>query len=1177
MFRNFKEFVQEKILLEAAGKSSFEFSVASNYEGLAVLLTLIQDGNAQKARVLNWVMGQGLMTASKNREQLLNEVVSIVENLPSKIKFPQKTSDRAFGMKAEMVRDAGNLWGYDSKTNRITVHDLFSPEAYSRIPILRQIEEERLMPGRKTIFEYWYEKYEPKQIVINDGTNTNSHTTYDLDKIREIAKQNGLKPFFYGGFEGFMQWMEKGDWMPTHNHDRSIVNPNNQHGVNISPEKQVNPKTGEEKILDDVEGFDRSEGRARPIYHFGSGSYTEDPVRASHVIDQMQSQFKHLMHHIESKSTDSLDPQSKEEAKRILKIKDFVDSTTSGLEDIGIDFDNPENVTRKRGMESFAKKLGLGGGQAGGEDERRTPSNLDAATLSDLVRKGLSQPFGLTNKKNRWSQSSVLWPQSGLEQIDDLIQIENGKEIINQDILNDANQRNDGWFYVAPDGKIIFKFSQPQQDYLYKVFTQGLRENKIRMRYRLYNNEVHLPEEQRSPFRSFFVTQRQGEDDVTIPNANVSKIYLSAIINNALENDIETRDKLKIVSHKIKGIDPKQYTFDTASSEIKLSADVKSDDLAMDDKILNDLAANKGFVWEKSTGDNPHPFIDPNITSAIFTNGQKRYRVDRRFENGVDQFYLIMPNVSSDLQNIKAKSPRSFGTGGRPLWGSHDLAIKGGRFGGHIQGNALGRQDWQQILERLKRGCGGGLGEGTCSGDEPLSNDINYHDETTLPSVIGGITQAKKNFDKDIGPQFSKLLGNRTGRFSDYFEEELKGTLESWAVEALHLYSNDRAFQVGWISEAEYSNFIGNFSTKKAKKSKKTDQELELTKQDYYQNPELYQWDDDNGFTLEKVLRGTRLKNSKKGFGIRALLREFGVFGGKEDNETPAQRDEYQAMLLAKIKELQRESMGQGFDGNNLLIDRIRQISPLAAAALAKNGFEFRKRRIGQYVFNKMRNEVYRLQKEFTLGFQTGGTNELGEPTELDPTAAGVQARTRLRTSYGVSRQRVTPAEEKQLQASAIPVQPKVAGKVQQSGALPKSATPAIPYDAGDIDFSGFKVEIPTERVPVSRPQIPTRPKKPYVAPTPDVLNPAVSDDIDFSDFKINLENKLISFSQWKQKFQEMAGTYAIINPKRKPKDGDGHNVWGAAGKLGGVSITGEADDAKKDPTGENGRTKRKT
>ena len=82
----------------------------------------------------------------------------------------------------------------------------------------------------------------------------------------------------------------------------------------------------------------------------------------------------------------------------------------------------------------------------------------------------------------------------------------NGKEVINQQVLDDANAQYDGWFYrTKPDNKVVFKFSQAQQNYLYNIFTESLKDNKARMRYRLYNNDIHATDEKQSPFKSFFI------------------------------------------------------------------------------------------------------------------------------------------------------------------------------------------------------------------------------------------------------------------------------------------------------------------------------------------------------------------------------------------------------------------------------------------------------------------------------------------------------------------------------------------------------------------------------------------------------------------------------------------------------------------------------------------------
>ena len=1166
VFKNFQEFIVQKTLNEATGKSSMEFSVASSYQGLYVLLTLVQDGDAQKARVLNWIMGEGLMNASLNREKLLEDVKAVISGFDSTIDFPKSSTNKVAMMKAEAAREAGNIWGLDSDLNDITVHDLFSPEARVRIPILKQIDEEKLMPGKKNLFQFWFDKYEPKYIMIDDGRETNSHSVYDLQKMRQLAESKGLMPFYYGGENGLIQFIEKGDWLPDHQKGRSLVNHNDQDGPDISPEKTTDPKTGKERILDDVKSFDRSEGKARPIYHFQGGSYAEDTTRSLMTINGMQEKFKEISHKIENKEEKDIDPQTKKDIEDFSKIKDFVDREESELEDKDFDIANQQTVRKKRGVEGFAKQLGVFKATAG-TDLRKIPVGLNVDKLTQLIQLGLSFPFGIKNRQNRRSFNSMNWMQSGMTEVFDLINVDNGQEVVNQEILNSTKDL-DGWFYIVPNTKkVIFKFSQAQQKYLFeKIFLPQIQGGVMPIRSRLHNEK-----EKDSPFKSLFIVNNQGQESA-IAGAHNSKILLSSIIENALENNESLRDAFKVVNYKIKGIDPKAYTFTAPSTETELpDVNIKSNDKAMGSAVLNKLA-QKGFDWLNLSEDSPNPFVNSDRDGAIFTNGKERYLVTKRLgPDGRERFYLSMPEAPDGLKDLQSRSARSYGTGGRPVWGSHDIAIKGGKFGGHISGNALGKQDWAKVRERLLRGCGGGLAEGDCRGDEEQTNTVVYRNELELPSVRGGVEQAKRNFDR-LASNFAGF--DKKSRPSDFFDPN---ELMSWGVEGLHLYSNDRAYQVGWISEAEYANFIGNFSSKGVKKNKKTDLEKEFIKQDVLGGGN-WEWDDEDGFTLDDILKSTRLKNSKKGFGVLALLNQFGAIGDRK-TETPEDRAELQNLLLDKIKQLQKETSKE--NSGMLLIDKIRQVSPLAGAALAKNGFEFRKRRIGQFVLKKMRDRIYELQKNPTMGFQTGGTTATGEPAEMDPTIAGVQARTRLRNSTGVSRQRLTQDELQQLQQGTTPVQPRVAA---QSGARVATtpATPRIAASQPDVDFGGVDLSSifggvqPKQQVPVAKK--PSQAMKPN--PVPQIKqSPVQEPNIDFGGIDLGSvfesksgSGKLMSFSQWKKNLKEMVGTYAIVNPDKKPKDGDGFNIWGAAGRKGGVSIAGEANDSEQDPVGEKGR-----
>jgi hypothetical protein len=69
---------------------------------------------------------------------------------------------------------------------------------------------------------------------------------------------------------------------------------------------------------------------------------------------------------------------------------------------------------------------------------------------------------------------------------------------------------------------------------------------------------------------------------------------------------------------------------------------------------------------------------------------------------------------------------------------------------------------------------------------------------------------------------------------------------------------------------------------------------------------------------------------------------------------------------------------------------------------------------------------------------------------------------------------------------------------------------------------------------------------------------------------KYENRKRFSSYMQW------LKETEVVYDPRVKPKDGCGFNYWGAPGKLGGVSITGEPDTAKTDPTGKKGSNARK-
>jgi hypothetical protein len=104
---------------------------------------------------------------------------------------------------------------------------------------------------------------------------------------------------------------------------------------------------------------------------------------------------------------------------------------------------------------------------------------------------------------------------------------------------------------------------------------------------------------------------------------------------------------------------------------------------------------------------------------------------------------------------------------------------------------------------------------------------------------------------------------------------------------------------------------------------------------------------------------------------------------------------------------------------------------------------------------------------------------------------------------------------------------------------------------------------------PVATPQIFTPPAAPVAKPDYTQQKKAHHSAMnDLLGIKRREHTMLKGYDQW---LAEQGGG-AVYDPKVKVKDGGGFNWWGAVGDPLGVSISGKADTAKSDPTGKEGR-----
>jgi len=1191
------------LLNEVAGSSSAVVEVSTDFRPLTDLLFLVSGNKKIRARVLMWIMGQGLMEASFAREKLLEEVKKVADDLESidNAKIRQKPKSvggdrRSVGMRMEHARFAnfGSFYGKDSDDLDIDSMDLFSPEAYKKIPILKLIDQEKKMNG-KSIFEYWLEKYEPKRCLVNQGDTKNRHFVYDFEEIRKAALSLGLKPFYFGGFNGLIQFMEKGDWKSDVEKKSYLSSRNNQFGIDLRPEFEQD-KEGKRIKKGDLISFDEDGKGKRPVYHFQGGGIVSDEVASTSLVNNLNNHFSDLSAAVQRKESEHPD------------IKDYdliVQSDARSLKSKSDDEDDEDAVIL--GDHRFANALGFDNA-IGGSRWKKLPNltNLPQEKWKEVFKNILISGLQLPITKKR-----------GMIDTDELYYKTFGNEK-----FSDTKEDYDGWFSFSEySGLVTFKLNKQQQKEVFDAVVARLDNNEYLSRVQL----SHIPSLKN------LAIKKDGKV------AHNQRLSINVIINNALKNNPnllkdfniyitspkkdlgQIRNKFEFVANdekfELQNVNPdkddldnpiirdlftKGFRWNSASDKPfegliakldspkkQIKADPNSGEPDMGSPDIQSLM-RMGFNW-KDTFKKPHPFknhgntdktiikeflvkdaeqyevafnkkenkfyLKPIIKNSFsLTNGPDSFKVSlERDENNVLKFYFYKPSFKEDIISLvprsvvaspKSKS-REF-----PFVGSKDIMFKGGNKTNHFTGNVAGPQDWQTLLQRLKQGRRGGLHEFE-KGD---SGDRNY-DELNLPSVVGGVALAKKWFNSSKSGQDNFLqligsqLGGRGGKWaSDWFVDD---DLLQWGFESLKQFSGTRWFQIGWISDDELKQYIGEFHSKGIKKTNNIDQEIELLKAQ-----KVYHGDYFDDITELNLARKSRLSGDAT-IGIKPLLLKYGAIDGSNNGETPADRNELLKALEKVIEQIQ-EGQNKSSEKGKILIDYIREVAPESADALAENGFKFRQRMIGKYVLDQMTKRVKELSKKTTMtGLGGGDDEEEGAGFEFD---SGAMVSRSSSDTYDTGRQRVSASD---LPSGKI-VSPggllRVAGgikKVKTTSGLRKPSFPtAIKKD--DATQANSAQGSPTSQVQSTQ-DLPTTSglRKPSF-PT------AIKKDIRTENFGINL----LSYNAWK-KIQETIGTYAIVS--KKPKDGDGYNIWGSLGDISGVSITGDADTSKIDPIGKKG------
>jgi hypothetical protein len=420
--------------LEANMASNIQFFVT---QPMANLLSLVER-HEMRARALSWLTTEGLLEASIGREKLadlVNEELATknqqVLRMPSRFIPSGHAANESVDLSEVRAGETFGRYGRDSRKingGPVSPHDLFSSEAWQRRPELKELK----IKG-KSILEYYEENLEPKTMSIEDRPG--KYVAYNLDKMRNLLKLHGVRPFSYGGFDGYIQFMEKGDWMEDAE-KRQFLDPNQQHGVNLRPKLKVNRETGEETMADSA--YDLNE-KGQPVIEFAGGVSSRDDERSNDTVEDMRHTFNQIAHQLQNNQSTFLQDRDEQEIKDLLLTKKTLERVEQALSDKG------------SGKDSRGRKVGFPETKHG-PVSIPVPQNVDPHLLFRAVHLGLNQEVAKPDADK--------YPN---------------KEVFNQD----------GGYYKIEGKKLIYKLPKFVQRKIFRKIFEDYKNGVLNVRLRL--------------------------------------------------------------------------------------------------------------------------------------------------------------------------------------------------------------------------------------------------------------------------------------------------------------------------------------------------------------------------------------------------------------------------------------------------------------------------------------------------------------------------------------------------------------------------------------------------------------------------------------------------------------------------------------------------------------------
>lgn len=1086
-FRSFVSADPEVTLEMAMGRGEGELMLPTN-QAMANLLSIIK-GPWMRARALDWLMFDGMMQAIKGRSELCKKVnMAIAGELKGPIitgqQFKPNVTAGPFARPAGATPFARKIkaesrWVYaaqgedpedyiNDEKDPVKQNDLFSPEAWQRRPILGKI----LLDGLD-IHAYYEKFYEPRVMVIDYEPGMKSRV--NLRQAREFLEAHGMEGFRYGGFNGYIQYVEKGhsDWL--HPAMQRGWSNNDQYG----PDLRLDDREGKEQYL----SLDK---RKRPVLHLVGGAITKDDRRSAATIQKMTAQFSHIGQAIEQgKDLSDMNPHTVDKIRGIIGLNNLIKKSELTL---------GEDKTYKASPSRVLFDLDASRNESYFYIPKDTVLDMDA--YLNVVRIGLDQEF-TRRKADQFLNKNAFGPEwDGTEE----------------------NKPADGYWYIAEaktqgrKGYLNFKLPKAIQEKVYNYITNLYPEGILRVRFRIDNKQV-FPECKPATRDALFV--------------------VSAIFNQGVNAKPEIARKFRRVLYTAP--DFKQKKFITRDDMV--SKKIENIDNPAFDPVLQPLW-DKGYRWEARDASERHGPNWKKYYDGVLKLGTDRYVVKWEPPTSGDpedkgEFYLMVPS-GKDGEKLDPASYGKLGQamlGGGILHSGGDVKYDPEDLARHVGTTPAGPKTWERLQHYL---LGGHFGE-----------KVKSHHLTELRCVKDGVKYAMNNFQRKT----------HTSKVKAFFEEhELLG----WAVEALYAFSGDRAFQVGYITPGEVERILKWNADKELDKYEKGRWVRDGRGEIVGENPDWQEGD---------------------GQGIQALLAKYDLNREVDDEEMEDLDDEwkekgfkptYRDLIISLVDDLHK---------TNPIIDYRSFGDSRVSRALGENAFEARVRAITGYVFGKMMIRQHELEakegkEKGASALQSGeeenelrGKGHIYDDEYEDADKWGPISPEEIRKGQGIAEPEIEdrPPERPLATFNAQSQKPSVR-VVGASPVAPARGQAAL--DDDDDDWGDSPAVAPARKTPAPKPA----PKpaastfsRPAAPPPKPVAGGSMLDDDD-SDWN---ENRFAGYEQWLKSYKE---TEVAFDPRVKPRDGCGFNYWGAPGKVGGTSITGEPDTAKSDPTGKKGK-----